>query len=113
MPPGIEGTIGTYISRGGSPFASSHDCGITVYSPFPMLWRSELIVLFPLGSPLTTVADGCDAPDFTDRQPPMTRGFVGSVPLSSLLMLGGVPRFVFPLQLPPVRLPEAGRSMVP
>src|SRR6478736_3828803 len=113
LPPGSEATMGTYISRGGSPFASSHDWGTTWYWLLLLMTscRSELMVLLPLGIVLMTLADGCEAPDLTERQPPTTSGLAGSWSLSSLLILVGVPRLVLPLQLPPVLLPEAGRSI--
>src|SRR6185437_8449189 len=113
LPPGREATMGTYMSRGGSPFTSSQDWGMTWYWLLPLLWWSELILLLPGGIWLMTLPDGCAAPDLTDRQPPTTSGFAGNWSLSSLLMFVGVPRLVLPLQLPPVLLPEAGRSIVP
>ena len=60
-----------------------------------------------------TLAEGCEAPDLTERQPSTMSGFAGSWSLSSFLTLVGVPRLVLPLQLPPVLLPGAGRSIVP
>src|SRR6478752_1080900 len=68
---------------------------------------------FALGRELTTVADGCDAPDLTERQPPTISWPAGSWSESSALTFGGVPRFVLPEQLPPDVLSVAGRSMVP
>ena len=62
---------------------------------------------------MITLADGCDAPDFTDRHPPSVSTPAGSWSDSSLLMSVGVPRLVVPEQLPPVVLVVVGRSMVP
>src|SRR6185503_17740129 len=113
LPPGSEATMGTYMSRGGSPFASSQGWGMTWYWPLPMLCRSELIRSLPGGIWLITFAEGWEAPDLTDRQPPTTSGPEGSWSLSSSLTLVGVPMLVLPLQLPPVVFPDAGRSTVP
>src|SRR5690349_11969480 len=104
FPPGSWSTIGMYMSLGGSPFESVHDCGITWYWPFRMGWRSWLIRLLPGGIWSTMLPDGCEAPDFTERQPPTTSVPVGSWSDSSSLMIDGVPLFVSPAQLPPVML---------
>ena len=113
FPLGSVFTIGMYMSLGGRPFESVHDCGITWYWPFPSDWRSWLIRLFPGGIWFTMFPDGCDAPDLTDRQPPITSWPAGSWSDSSGLMFEGVPLLVFPEQLPPVRLSVVGRSIVP
>src|SRR5204862_7479389 len=97
----------------GRPLESSQDWRRTMYSPLPRLCRSWAMSSLVLGRVLTTVAAGCEAPDFTDRQPPSRSWPEGSWSDSSSLMLPGVPLFVGPLQLPPLVLSAVGRSMVP
>src|SRR4051794_33010126 len=101
------------MSLGGRPLASSQVWGMTWYWPFPTLCRSELIWLLPGGIWLITVAEGWEARDLTDRQPPTTSGLEGSWSLSSSLTLGGGPALVPPLRLPPGLFPDAGRPTVP
>src|SRR5213592_2850121 len=113
LPPGRVFTMGMYISLGGRPLESVHGCTITWYWPLPRLWRSWFIRLFPGGMVFTMLADGWEAPDFTDRQPPITSCPAGRLSASSGPMLDGVPLFVFPEQLPPVVLSVVGRSIVP
>src|SRR5436190_16099802 len=68
---------------------------------------------FPGGMLLTMLADGWEAPDFTERHPPTTSVPAGRLSPSSGPMFDGVPLLVFPEQLPPLVLSGVGRSIVP
>ena len=86
---------------------------MTWYWPLPRLFRSQLIWLLPGGIWLITFAEGWAAPDLTDRQPPTTSGLDGSFVAQLTLDVGRRARVGVAAALPPVLLPDAGRSTVP